>query len=68
MAVTVTAESMVLILVVVEDSLGGENSSTKLPVFTQVLILVVVEDSLGDGLISARAIGGRGLNPCCCGR
>ena len=41
----------VLILVLVEDSLGVPAKQRKCPIALQVLILVLVEDSLGDYML-----------------
>ena len=57
----------VLILVVMEDSLGrlGQYLQQNVPV---VLILVVMEDSLGPKIIFAMKGKIVSLNPCCNGR
>ena len=58
----------VLILVVVEDSLGDDLHLYIKSFLEDVLILVVVEDSLGGNVCMPLSSQRGRLNPCCCGR
>ena len=62
-----TQRRVVLILVVMEDSLGPKERNIA-KVQASVLILVVMEDSLGRILQGSLVRNTSGLNPCCNGR
>ena len=67
--IEVQSETIVLILVVVEDGLGGRRAFTQEEINEVVLILVVVEDGLGVLIIEPlEEMVSTCLNPCCSGR